>query len=355
MMITRMETPLRRLPRKDLDHVLEHAEPAWQALRGARLFITGGTGFAGLWLLESVLAANARLGSGISATVLSRSSEGFRARAPHIASAACFDWLSGDVRDFAFPPGAWSHVIHAATPASAALNSARPREMFEIIVDGTRRMLDFAHQRGAADFLFVSSGGVYGRQPPELALMPETFSGAPDSASVAAAYAEGKRAGEMLCAIAAQSGVLRPRIARGFAFVGPHLPLDAHFAAGNFLRDALDGRDIIVRGDGTPYRSYLHAADLVVWLLMILVRGVPMRPYNVGSDAPVSITGLAEIAAGLPSRRLPVKVRASPSGNPPERYVPSVDRARRELGLEVRIGLEDALRRTYQWLRGEDA
>src|SRR6185503_9955631 len=87
MLKTRMETLLRSLPRRDLDHVLEHAAPAWQALHGARLFITGGTGFIGLWLLESVLAANARFGSGISATVLSRSPDGFRARVPRIASA----------------------------------------------------------------------------------------------------------------------------------------------------------------------------------------------------------------------------------------------------------------------------
>jgi dTDP-glucose 4,6-dehydratase len=159
----------------------------------------------------------------------------------------------------------------------------------------------------------------------------------------------------MLCAIAAQSGGVRPKIARGFAFVGPLLPLDAHFAAGNFLRDASRGQEIVVQGDGTPYRSYMHAADLVVWLFTVLVLGHPMRPYNVGSDEPVSIAGLAEIAAQLPANRLPVRVRAAPSGKPAERYVPSVGRARRELGLEVRIGLDDAFRRTYLWLRGEQA
>jgi dTDP-glucose 4,6-dehydratase len=353
MLKTRMETPFRSLPPSDLDHVLEHAEPAWQALRGARLFITGGTGFVGTWLLESIAAANARLGAGISATVLSRSPENFRARVPHIASLASIEWLRGDVRDFAFPPGSWSHVVHSATAASAALNSERPREMFETIVDGTRRALDFASERGANDFLFVSSGGVYGRQPSDLALVPETFSGAPDSTSAASAYHEGKRTAETLCAIAARDTRLRPKIARGFAFVGPHLPLDAHFAAGNFLRDALQGQQIVVQGDGTPVRSYLHASDMVVWLLTILVKGERLRPYNVGSDAAVSLQELAQLVAGLPAERLRVQVRGAPSGAPPERYVPSVERARRELGLEVRIGLDDAFRRTWHWLRGE--
>jgi dTDP-glucose 4,6-dehydratase len=179
----------------------------------------------------------------------------------------------------------------------------------------------------------------------------ETYSGGPDCRDAANAYAEGKRAAETLCATAAKDSALRPRIARCFAFVGPRLPLDIHFAVGNFLRNALEGRDIEVKGDGTPLRSYLHAADLVAWLVTILVRGEPLRPYNVGSDEPVSIAELAHRVSHLPSPPVAVRILGKPGKEPLQRYVPSIERARSELGLAPWIGLEAALQRTFEWLR----
>ena len=341
-----MELPIRPLAREDLDHVLERAAPAWRTLRGARLFISGGTGFFGIWLLESLAAANARLGAGIQVTVLSRAPARFAARAPHLASACA--WLAGDVRDFAFPSGEWTHFVHGAASTSAAA-SAREAEMLATIHGGTERMLELAAHSRATSFLFVSSGAVYGRQPAEIEKIPETFEGRPQGA-----YAQGKRHAETLCTEAARRG-MAVKIARCFAFVGPHLPLDAHFAAGNFLRDALAGRGIAVEGDGSPDRSYLHPADLVVWLLTILARGQSPRAYNVGSDEAVSIAELAERVAALPAKPVPVTVRKTAGKGPAERYVPSIERARKELGLEVGIRLEAALRRTYGWLRGAGA
>ncbi len=341
------EDVLHALPAGDLDHVLHGAESAWRSLRGARLFVTGGTGLFGIWLLESIAAANARLGCGITATVLSRDPGRFRARAPHLAAQPFFHWHAGDVRDFAFPAGAHDCVIHAAASSNAAYQAAQPEDNFDTIVNGTQRALEFGARSGAADFLFVSSGAVYGRQPPEIARVPESHL----AAELPSAYARGKRAAEQLCERAAQEGGLRPKIARCFAFVGPHLPLDTHFAAGNFLRDALAGRQIVVSGDGTPYRSYLHMADLIVWLMTILVHGTAARSYNVGSDQAISIGELAREISALRDPPLPVRVGRAAAGDPAERYVPDVNRARSELALEIGIGLHDALQRTFSWLR----
>jgi dTDP-glucose 4,6-dehydratase len=334
----------------DLDHVLTHTAGLWEQLRGRRLFVTGGTGFFGCWLLESFTWANDRLGLGARAVVLTRNRDGFTCKAPHLAGHPAVQLHSGDVRSFAFPPGPFHAVVHAATESSTTLNADDPLAMVDTVVSGTRRALDFARQCGAEHFLLTSSGAVYGRQPPELANVPEDYPGAPDPTDPRSAYGEGKRVAEHLCALYHRRHGLQTRIARCFAFVGPYLPLDVHFAVGNFLRDGLRGGPINVQGDGTPYRSYLYAADLAVWLWTILLRGQPCRPYNVGSAESVTIADLARQVADHFGTEVRIARRAVP-GRPAERYVPSVDRAAHELGLRPRTSLAAAIDRTARWHR----
>lgn len=339
----------------DLDGIVNLNQGGWNELRGGRLFLTGGTGFFGKWLIESFLKANERLDLGAEMVVLSRAPEAFLFQFPHVANRPALRFHAGDVRDFASPAGAFSHVIHAATEASATLNENSPKLMFDTIVAGTQRVLDFALSSGAKKVLLTSSGAVYGKQPAELTHVPEEYPGAPDPLANASAYGEGKRVAEMLCAIAHRQSGLDTRIARCFAFVGPYLPLDLHFAVGNFLRDALKGSPIQVRGDGRTYRSYLYAADLAAWLWKILLQGAPGRAYNVGSDHAVSILETAQAAAALAAKPLAVTVaEAGDPRIPAPRYVPSIDRASRELGLSVTTDFPAALRRTFDWYKARE-
>ena len=342
------------LPAEDLDHVLDHTRDAWETLRGERIFITGGTGFFGQWLVESFLWANERLNLDAHAVVLSRRPEAALQRSPQLALHSALSYCAGDVRDFAFPAGTFSHVIHAATEASAKLNEQSPNVMLDTIVAGTRRVLEFADKCGAKRLLLPSSGAVYGRQPPALSHVSEDYTGSPDPMSPASAYGEGKRMAELLCAIHCRENKFDACIARCFAFVGPYLPLDVHFAIGNFLRDALHGGPIQVQGDGRPYRSYLYAADLAAWLWTILFKGISCRPYNVGSDQAISIVEAANAAADLVANKAEVHVaKQADSSTPAPRYVPSIDRAKQELGLDVWIPFSDAMRRTFAWHQRE--
>ena len=335
----------------DLDHVLARTSGLWDDLRGARLFITGGTGFFGCWLLETFVWANDHLKLDASVVVLTRDQNAFERRVPHLASHPAVTLHEGDVRTFEFSGGAFSHVIHAATDSGTPLAERDRLLMFDTIVGGTRRTLEFARRTGARRFLLTSSGAVYGRQPAELTHVPEDYAGGPDPANAGHVYGEGKRAAEMLCAVHADVD-LQPTIARCFAFVGPYLPLDVHFAVGNFIRDALHGGPIRVSGDGTPYRSYLYAADLAIWLWTILLRGQSIRPYNVGSEAAISIADLAHLVARRLTSGSKVEVaRTAIPGRPAERYVPSSARIRKELGVKVTVDLEEALIRTAEWHR----
>jgi nucleoside-diphosphate-sugar epimerase len=338
-------------PAADLDHVLARTAGLWEELRGQRLFITGGTGFFGRWLIESFARANDRLGLDARAVVLSRDPAAFARKAPHLAAHPALQFVPGDVSRFAFPAGRFGYVIHAATDASAKLIGDAPLTMFDTIVAGTRRVLDFAQAAGTRRVLFTSSGAVYGRQPADVPNVPEDYPGAPDPTDSRSCYGEGKRAAELLGCLAAGRHGFEFTIARCFAFVGPFLPLDAHFAVGNFIRDALAGGPIRVNGDGTPYRSYLYAADLAVWLWTILFRGRSCRPYNVGSGEAVSVKETAETVARCLQRRRPEVTVAQPPvpGRPAERYVPDVRRAAEELGLSVAIPLVDAVARTIRW------
>ncbi len=339
--------------KQDLEHILEHTRDLWNALRGQRIFITGGTGFFGCWLLESFVWANRALELNAQAVVLTRDHRAFASKAPHLATDPDIQFVIGDVGSFSFPPGDFAYVIHAATQSSARLNADDPLQMVDTIVQGTRRVLEFASPQSQGGFLLVSSGAVYGRQPPEISHLSEEYCGGPNTLNPGSAYAEGKRTAELLGSIYAQKYAVPVRTARCFAFVGPYLPLDAHFAIGNFIRNGLRGETILVKGDGTPYRSYLYTADLAIWLWTILFRGERGRAYNVGSSHAISIRDLAYLVSQISDDPAPVKILGDPvPGALPERYVPNISRAEGELGLQVYISLEDAIRRTLHWHTG---
>jgi nucleoside-diphosphate-sugar epimerase len=333
----------------DLEFVMEALGDVWADLKHARLFMTGGTGFIGCWLLETLRYADIRHGLDLQVTVLTRDPGAFRGKAPHLADYAGFRFVAGDVGNFASPDGSFSHLIHAATDASAELNEKNPRQMFETVVQGTRRALDFAVEKNVARALFLSSGAVYGQQPWEMERVGEDWIGAPDCTSPKNAYAEGKRAAEMLCGIYHRQFGLNVSIARIFALLGPYLALDIHFAAGNFILDAMQGRPVIVKGNGLPCRSYLYASDLTVWLLRILLRAQPGKAYNVGAEEAVSIRELAERTSRLLGTGEFKVLGAADTGWNPGRYVPKTDLVARELGLYRTVSLDEAIRRTALW------
>lgn len=341
--------------KKDLDHIFTSVGGLWEDLRGQRLFITGGTGFFGCWFLESLVWANDKLALAVSATVLTRNPDFFKKKMPHLANHPAIKFYQGDVRDFNFPEGNFPYVIHAAaTSAAATFNDEDPLVKFDTVVNGTRRVLEFAASHGAKKVLYTSSGVVYGQQPPKMAHISEEYLGAPYPADVKSAWGESKRAAEFMCGYYSNKYGMEIKIARCFSFIGPYLPLDIHYAVGNFIRDVLKGGPIQINGDGTPTRSYLYAADLAIWLWVIFFKGESCRAYNVGSEKGITIAELAKLVSLNGQTPIEVKTARRPvPGLPPERYVPLVERAGKELGLREAIGLEEAIKRTITYYLDE--
>lgn len=321
-----------------------------------RALLTGGTGFFGRALLRqwSNTAPDQRPWG--HCVVLTRSPEAFTAAYPEFRNRPGLSFHRGDILDAASLPqdGAFDAVLHAATDSTQG-PSLLPLQRFEQIVQGTRVVLDWAVQHGVGRFLLTSSGGVYGPQAPDVAHTPETHLGMPDPLDPTQAYGVGKRAAEHLCALYGQAHGLQVVVARCYAFCGPDLPLDVHFAIGNFIRDALWAPEIVVKGDGTPVRSYMDQRDLAQWLWTLLSRGAPGRAYNVGSDQGLSMAELAQRVRDLVAPGKPVRIMAQPKGdNGRNRYVPDISRAQAELGLALTVSLDDSIRDTAAaaWARG---
>lgn len=338
------------LPAADLEAILSRLPHIWDQLRGVNIFLTGGTGWFGRTLLEAITHANRVAGTDIRVTILTRAPDLFFAAAPHIASDPTVTLHAGDVQDFAFPSAQFSHIIHAATTsAHETFAGESPLAKFDTLVAGTRRVLDFARQAETRKFLFTSSGVAYA-PPQDDVPIPETCLRAPDTCAPDTTLGQAKRVAEVLCTTYGHEYGMNVTIARCFSFVGPFMPLDLHYAIGNFIQEAMHNRPIVIQGDGSPIRSYLYTADLIVWLLALLLRKGAPRTYNVGSDQGISILDLAQLIKDVTHSRQPIHVLGNEHhsiGNPVRNsYVPNITRAQNELSLAAWTDLRSSIRQT---------
>lgn len=318
-----------------------------EKLTGSRILITGGTGFVGTAILATLDAA-ATSSSRIDVAIASRArpaeaaNEVFRRLRP--------SWIPLDVSQGFEVPGSFDFVIHAASSSLAPPRGASPLASIDTIVGGTRNLIDWAsHQVNPVRILHTSSGAVYGLQPPDMPAIPEGWAGEPVFASDTGGYAEAKRMAEYMLLLATRAGMIDAVNARLFAFVGPSLPRDAHFAVGNFLRDALAGGPVVIAGTGAPVRSYLYQEDMALWILKAMLAGESGRAYNVGSAEGRTLLDVATIVASAAGVGL--ECRGDPSADGArERYVPDVQRTTRELGVLEWTSLEDAIAMTLRRL-----
>ncbi len=326
----------------------------WEALRNARIFLTGATGLFGRWLLPAALYANEMLGLNLRLILLTRNRSAFIQSMPMLKGSAAVQWVDGDVRTFEFPSSSIDYVIHGATTsAHETFHGETSLQKFNTLVDGTRHVLDFVRQAGAGRLLFLSSGVVYGSLPETMVAAPEDFSGAPDTTDHRTGLAQAKRAAEYLCVEYAALCGFKAVIARCFSFAGPGLPTNLHYAFGNFVQQALQDEKIVVQSDGLALRSYLYLGDLVNWLLPLLTQPTLHSVYNVGSAEAISIGELARRVGEVVAPNKPVQILGRPAysvGNSPRNiYVPDVSRIQKEFSVSAGTPLSAMIRLTAQY------
>jgi nucleoside-diphosphate-sugar epimerase len=336
----------------DINRILDHLDLG-QLLAGKRLLLTGSTGFFGKWLLAMLARLN-QDGVAIDVMAVSRSPEAFLREYPEYANLGWLTWLKNDVQDMIefSQKRTFDLVLHAATDTLAG-GQSDPLRLYDTVLNGARNVLDFAVRTGAQRVLFTGSGAQYGAL--EFGVpVTETYKGSCDSLLVSSAYAEAKRAQETLAAIYAERYGVEMVLARCFAFSGPGIALNEHFAIGNFVRDALLRDELILKSSGNAVRSYLHGADLAGWLLTLLVRGTAANAYNIGSDRALTIAELAHkviarIAPGKPVRILGQDHAAQARSY----YVPNIQKVR-ALGLEDWTSLDHSIDSMAQCIHETD-
>jgi UDP-glucuronate decarboxylase len=324
----------------------------WSDLIGETIFMTGGSGFFGSALLYSLIESNNKQDLKIQVTVLTRSISSFKAKHPKIYETSFIDLIEGNVTNFNFPNKKFSKIFHlATTSATETFFGEDQLNKYKILVVGTERLLQFAVKCDANKIVFTSSGVVYGELPEGMKRVDESYSGSPDTSNPTSALAQGKRSAEFLISYYADKYGFDYVIARCFSFVGPFLPLDLHYAIGNFVFDALYNEVIEIKGDGKAFRSYMDVNDLTVWLLNLMSNNCKSRIYNVGSDCSLSILELAKKTRNIisPDKEIVVLGDTTHSvGNFSRKYyVPDISLAKNELSLDIWIDLDLSIKRLY--------
>jgi dTDP-glucose 4,6-dehydratase/UDP-glucuronate decarboxylase len=362
--------------REDLEYICNNVKDELVKLAGQRLLITGGAGFLGYYLVQTITHWNETVSANqkVDLTVFDNF---VRGKPDWIAGLAKRDQLALITHDITDPlpedMDDFDFIIHAASIASPTFYRKYPIETMDANVNGLRYLLEYCRAQKRVGkplkgFLFYSSSEVYGNPTIENVPTPETYHGYVSCTGPRACYDESKRYGETLCVNFARQLEIPVKIARPFNNYGPGLKISDRRVLPDFARDVLAGRDIIMLSDGKPRRTFCYVADAIVGYYKILVRGIPGESYNIGTSEPeISMAQLAEKVVQI-SRELfeyPGSFKHQPSleadylVDNPDRRCPVIDKARDQLGYSPGISLDEGLKRALIWYadhrQGEDA
>jgi len=308
------------------------------------LFI-GGTGFFGKAFLNYIKLNNPNYINSV--TIVGRSAERFLNKNKEFTDIRNVNYIYGDIlKDISYlSKFNFTHVIHAAAD-STNVTELSDTQRYEQIVEGTKNVLNLVRDYfPMSKLLFVSSGGVYGKMLPNKKSFSETDVLESDILDSSNIYAISKREAEHLCLNYHDKYNLNISIARCFCFSGIHLPLDVHFAIGNFVNDVNNNNNIIIKGDGESVRSYLDQDDLIEWFIEILKNdSFKNTIYNIGSEDSISIKDLAMLIKKLSNKKIDVEILNESNNNLRKTvYVPDCEKIRKKFNLVQKVSLSESI------------
>jgi nucleoside-diphosphate-sugar epimerase len=339
---------MKQLPKEDLQYIHGNLGSMIYRLSGKHIFITGATGFIGSWLLESLIYIAKQENIGFFVTILTRDRERFLRNYPHLKESGLLNILESDIKslEVGMIDRNIDYTIHAATDTNIDHNN--PLLVADTIVQGMRNVLEMFRQRHKiTKLLFLSSGAIYGKNSLVKSGFDETDLSSVDCNDPLSSYGEAKRYAELLCSVYYKQFNIPYNIARCFSFVGPRIPLNGHFAIGNFIQNILSNEDIIISGNGKDVRSYLYIADLVIWLFSILFDAQSARVYNVGSSEYYTIEQVAQIVISSTKSNQGYKILNKNINS--TNYIPNVNKMLTELNVKIGHDLERSIVKTRNW------
>lgn len=335
-------------------------------MAGKKLLITGGAGFLGYYLIQAALHFNETAGRGqrIDVTVWDNFARGTPAWLTALQGKSnlrlerrnLIEALPEKMDDFQF-------IIHAAGIASPIYYRKYPLQTIDVNINGLRNLLEYSVRQADAGrpvegFLFYSSSEIYGDPAPDAIPTPEDYRGNVSCTGPRACYDESKRFGETLCVTFARQYGMPVKMARPFNNYGPGLKITDGRVLPDFAREVLAGNDIVMFSDGSPTRTFCYSSDAITGYYKVLVKGRPGEAYNVGIETPeISIAQLADMVTGT-ARQLfgytgRVVRRSSAEADylvdNPNRRCPTIEKARRELGYNPSVSIDEGLRRALTW------
>lgn len=340
---------------EDLSDIWNRVEGGLEKLRGKTMFLTGSTGPFGIWILSFLHFMRSRgikLGD---IYVLSRDPMSFVRNYPQIANGLKLNWIKGDIRNFEYPKGRIDLCIHGATTSAKETFLGTPNlDKFLTVALGTQRILDFVTHSEIGSFLYLSSGAVFGGDlEPSGLNLDELYVPRVDHLNQNHTLGHAKRSAETLCLLARENNPGRAmNIARLFTFVGPYIPLDVHYAVGNFLGSAKTKSPIKIRSDGSAIRSFMYMSDAITWILKSLIINTNSDfPLHIGSEKGISIKELAKLIDSLTGCGIEYEIESKTSISPaPSLYVPSTVKTRSLLGVDEWTNLSTSVKRTLNWV-----
>lgn len=314
------------LPQNDLDNISKSLFKFKDLFENKSFLITGGTGFIGKWLIAGLMKISDDYDLNIFITILTRDKNAFIKSHNGLLDNPKLNFIERDIRNLDNPfdkENEFDFIVLGANDATYDF-SLDLFSLTDTLINGTYKLLKNTVSDKTKSILHLSSGAVYGDITKCNKGVSENKKSNFDLTNKGSMYGVTKALVESILNEFGNQNNINIINARCFAFVGPYLPLDRHFAIGNFIKNCLNKNDIVVNGDGSPVRSYMYASDMACSILGCLTIDESIY-INIGSDKPVSIKELAEKISKISSTKMHIKQR---NLNHPEKsnfYIPDIE------------------------------